>query len=162
MEINVRKAVHSDSESLWDIIEPIIREGITYVFSPDSSREKMLGYWMAADKETYVAEIDGEVVGTFYLKANQPDRGSHVVNAGYMVSPKVAGKGIGKAMAEFSFLEAKRLGYHAMQFNYVVKSNTTAVRLWQKLGFEIVGEIPKAFSHPKTGLSSVLVMYRKL
>jgi ribosomal protein S18 acetylase RimI-like enzyme len=162
MTLNFRLASPSDSESLWEIIGPIIREGSTYVFSPDSSREKMLGYWMAADKKTYVAERNGEVVGTFYLKANQPDRGSHVVNAGYMVSPKVAGRGIGKAMAEFSFLEAKRMGYYAMQFNYVVKSNIVAVRLWQKLGFELIGEIPEAFAHPKTGLSSVLVMYRKL
>jgi ribosomal protein S18 acetylase RimI-like enzyme len=162
MILNFRLATQSDLHSLWEIIEPIIREGNTYVFSPDSSREKMLGYWMAADRETYVAEADGEVVGTFYLKANQPDRGSHVVNAGYMVSPLVAGKGIGKAMAEFSFLEAKRLGFLAMQFNYVVKSNTAAVGLWQKLGFEIVGEIPEAFAHSRTRLSTVLVMYRKL
>ncbi|MDO8967424.1 GNAT family N-acetyltransferase [Algoriphagus sp.] len=162
MTLNFRLASPSDSESLWEIIEPIIREGSTYVFYPDSSREKMLGYWMDADKVTYVAEENGELVGTFYLKANQADRGSHVVNAGYMVSPLVAGRGIGKAMAEFSFLEAKRMGFHAMQFNYVLKSNVAAVRLWQKLGFELVGEIPEAFSHPKTGLSSVLVMYRKL
>lgn len=162
MTLNFRLASPSDSESLWEIIEPIIREGNTYVFYPDSSRDKMLDYWMAADKATYVAEEDGEVVGTFYLKANQPDRGSHVVNAGYMVSPKVAGRGIGKAMAEFSFLEAKRMGFHAMQFNYVVKSNIAAVRLWQKLGFELIGEIPEAFADPKTGLGSVLVMYRKL
>jgi RimJ/RimL family protein N-acetyltransferase len=103
MTLNFRLASPVDSESLWIIIEPIIREGSTYVFYPDSSPEKMLGYWMDADKETYVAEMNGEVVGTFYLKANQPDRGSHVVNAGYMVSPNVAGKGIGKAMAEWFY-----------------------------------------------------------
>jgi ribosomal protein S18 acetylase RimI-like enzyme len=122
----------------------------------------MMGYWLGEDKNTYVAELEGEIAGTFYLKANQPDRGSHVVNAGYMVSPKSAGKGIGKAMAEFSFEEAKRLGFLAMQFNYVVKTNTPAVNLWKKMGFEIVGEVPEAFSHPKFGLTNVYVMYRKL
>jgi ribosomal protein S18 acetylase RimI-like enzyme len=122
----------------------------------------MMDYWLGEDKHTYVAELEGEIVGTFYLKANQPDRGSHVVNAGYMVSPKSAGKGIGKAMAEFSFEEAKRLGFLAMQFNYVVKTNTPAVNLWKKMGFEIVGEVPEAFSHPKFGLTNVYVMYRKL
>lgn len=162
MAIKLRKAVRSDLESLWEIIEPIIREGSTYVFSPDSSKERMMAYWMSEDKATYLAELDGEIVGTFFLKENQPDRGSHVVNAGYMVSKKASGKGIGRAMAEFSFVEAKRLGYQAMQFNYVVKSNTAAVNLWKKLGFEIVGEIPDAFTHPKLGPTNVYLMYRKL
>ncbi|GAA0880982.1 GNAT family N-acetyltransferase [Algoriphagus jejuensis] len=122
----------------------------------------MLNYWLGADKDTYVAELEGDVLGTFYLKANQPDRGSHVVNAGYMVGEKARGKGIAKAMAEFSFVEAKHLGYSAMQFNYVVKSNEGAVVLWKKMGFEIVGEIPDAFLHPTLGLTNVYVMYRKL
>lgn len=152
----------SDSESLWKIIEPVIREGRTYVFSPDSPREKIMRYWLAPDKATYVAELEGVLVGTFFLKANQPDRGSHIVNAGYIVSPETMGKGIGKAMAEFSFSEAKRLGFQAMQFNYVIKSNASAVNLWKKLGFEIVGEVPAAFSHPTLGLTNVYVMYRKL
>ncbi len=158
----LRKANPGDTASLWEIIEPIIRAGETYVFASDSSKEKIMGYWLAADKETYVAELEGEILATFFLKANQPDRGSHVVNAGYIVSPKSSGKGIGKAMAEFSFSEARRLGYRAIQFNYVVKSNTTAVKLWQKLGFDIVGEVPEAFAHPTLGLTNVYVMYRKL
>ena len=158
----LRKAKPEDASVIWSIVEPIIRAGETYVFDPNSSREKMLDYWMAADKQTYVAERDGQILGTFYLKANQPDRGSHVVNAGFMVSPDSSGKGIGKAMAEFSLIEAKRLGYRAMQFNFVVKSNLPAVRLWKKMGFEIIGEIPEAFSHPNLGLTSVYVMYRKL
>ncbi|MFN4000353.1 N-acetyltransferase family protein [Algoriphagus sp.] len=162
MTLSFRKAVQLDSFELWNIIEPIVREGSTYVFSPDSSKEKMMDYWLAQDKATYVTESDGEIVGTFFLKANQPDRGSHIVNAGYMVSPKASGKGIGKAMAEFSFAEAKRLGFQAMQFNYVVKNNTVAVNLWLKLGFEIVGEVPDAFLHPILGPTNILVMYRKL
>jgi ribosomal protein S18 acetylase RimI-like enzyme len=160
--MNFRIATHSDSGSLWEIIKPIIREGSTYVFSPDSSQEKMLNYWLGEDKHTYVAESDGEIVGTFYLKANQPDRGSHIVNAGFMVSPLAKGRGIGKAMAEFAFSEARHLGFQAMQFNYVVKSNTAAIHLWNKLGFAIVGEIPGAFIHPQLGPTNVYVMYRKL
>lgn len=158
----LRKAHPDDTAKLWEIIEPVIRAGETYVFSPDSSREKIMGYWLAPDKATYVAELEGELVGTFFLKANQPDRGSHIVNAGYMVSQNAVGKGVGKAMAEFSFTEAKHLGFQAMQFNYVIKTNISAVNLWKKLGFEIVGEVPDAFSHPTLGLTNVYVMYRKL
>jgi ribosomal protein S18 acetylase RimI-like enzyme len=162
MTLNFRLAAQSDSDALWEIIEPIIREGSTYVFSQNSSKEKMLDYWLGEDKRTYVSESEGKIVGTFYLKTNQPDRGSHIVNAGYMVSRHHLRKGIGKSMAEFAFSEAKRLGYQAMQFNYVVKSNTVAVHLWKKLGFKIVGEVPDAFTHPKLGLTNVLLMYRNL
>ncbi|MBN7813722.1 GNAT family N-acetyltransferase [Algoriphagus sp. H41] len=161
-QLNLRKARPEDASAVWEIIEPIIRAGETYVFSPDTPREKMLDYWLGADKDTYVAVLDGEILGTFYLKANQPDRGSHVANAGYMVGEKARGKGIAKAMAEFSFVEAKRLGYTAMQFNYVISSNTVAVQLWQKMGFKIVGQVPDAFAHPGLGLTDVYVMYRKL
>lgn len=122
----------------------------------------MLGFWFGEDKETYVAVLDGQILGTFFLKANQPDLGSHICNAGYMVSPEAKGKGIGRMMAEFSLPEAKRLGFKAMQFNFVVKSNEVAVKLWLSLGFKIIGEIPEAFQHQEKGLVNALIMYRKL
>ena len=131
----------------------------------------MLGYWFGAEKETYVAVWSepstlagglNQILGTFYLKANQPDLGSHIANAGYMVSPDAKGKGVGRKMAEFSLPEAKRLGFQAMQFNFVVKSNEIAVKLWLSLGFEIIGEIPEAFQHQEKGLVNALIMYRKL
>lgn len=160
--IEIRKATKGDEPRIWKIIEPVIAAGVTYVFAPDSSEEKMLAFWCGADKATYVALLDDKIVGTFFIKANQPDLGAHVANAGYMVAPEAAGKGVGKRMAEFSIGEAKRLGYLAMQFNFVVKSNEPAVRLWQKLGFEIVGEIPEAFRHRENGLTNAYIMYRKL
>lgn len=160
--ITIREAVEADKPQIWEIIKSVISGGDTYVFYPDSSEEKMLDYWFGDEKKVYVAVSDEKVVGTFYLKPNQPDLGSHIVNAGYMVAPESKGKGIGKKMAEFSFEEAKRLGYEAMQFNFVVKSNEVAVRLWQNLGFEIIGEIPEAFQHTENGLTNALIMYRKL
>lgn len=162
MTLNFRKAAQSDSDALWSLMEPIIREGSTYVFSQDSSKEKMMDFWLAQDKSTYVAELDGEIVGTFFLKANQPDRGSHIANAGFMVRPLVNGQGIGKAMAEFALTEAKQMGFQGMQFNYVVKSNLTAVHLWKKLGFDIVGEVSDAFLHPILGPTHIYIMYRRL
>ena len=96
------------------------------------------------------------------MKDNQPGLGSHVANAGYMTSPDAFGKGIGKAMALFSLEEAKNLGYRAMQFNLVIKTNERAVELWKKLGFAIIGEIPEAFNHKSLGLTNAYIMYRKL
>lgn len=160
--LEIRKAIEADKEEVWKIIQAVILTGESYTFSPDSPKEKMLGFWFGEDKETYVAISDNQILGTFFLKSNQPDLGSHICNAGYMVSPEAKGKGIGRKMGEFSLPEAKRLGFKAMQFNFVVKSNEVAVKLWQKLGFEIIGEIPEAFQHKDLGLVNALIMYRKL
>ena len=160
--IELRKAAEQDKPAIWKIIKSVIAGGDTYVFAPDSSEEDMMAYWFAADKYNYVAVLGGEVVGTFWLRANQPGLGSHIANAAYMVSPNAGGKGIGRRMAEFSLEEAKRLGFTAMQFNFVVKSNTVAVKLWQRVGFEIVGEIPDAFDHATNGMTNAYIMHRKL
>jgi len=160
--IEIRSATDSDKPAIWQIIKAVISTGETYVFHPDTSEDEMLDYWFAAEKHVYVAEESKNIVGTFWLKPNYPGLGSHVCNAAYMVSPDAAGKGIGRKMAEFSLDEARRLGFKAMQFNFVVKSNTAAVRLWQSIGMEIIGEIPSAFDHSELGLTNAYVMYRKL
>ncbi len=160
--LEIRKAVETDKNEVWEIIRSVISKGDTYIFAPNSSREKMLDYWFAEDKQTYIALSSNKIVGTFFLKSNQPDLGSHICNAGYMVSEEAKGQKVGKSMAEFSLTEAKKLGYQAMQFNFVVKSNEIAVKLWLKLGFEIIGETPDAFQHQEKGLTNALIMYRKI
>ncbi|WP_128546810.1 GNAT family N-acetyltransferase [Larkinella soli] len=157
-----RPATSSDHDALWAIIHEVISGGDTYVFDPQTPRDQMLAYWCGPDKHTYVATLDGRIVGTFMLKDNQPGLGSHVANAGYMVASDAGGRGIGQAMCAFSLEEARRLGYRSMQFNIVVSTNERAVRLWRKMGFEIIGEIPEAFRHRNLGLVSAYVMYRKL
>ena len=160
--IHIRKATLKDSNEIWNIIKEVIATGDTYVFNPNSSKEKMLEYWFAKNKHTYVALFNKEIAGTFIITNNQPDLGSHVANASYMTAPDATGKGIGKAMGIFSLEEAKKIGYKAMQFNIVVKSNERAVQLWKKLGFEIIGEIPEAFNHKEKGLTNAYIMYKKL
>ncbi|HEY9044727.1 MAG TPA: GNAT family N-acetyltransferase [Ohtaekwangia sp.] len=160
--IQIRKTLPADHDALWEIIQQVIATGDTYVFDPASSREKMLAFWCSADKHTYTAWQNDEVVGTFFLKDNQPDLGSHIANAGYMTSPRAYGQGVGRTMGEFSLHEARRLGYTAMQFNIVIKTNERAVKLWQQLGFTIIGEIPEAFRHKTRGLTNAYIMYQKL
>lgn len=118
--------------------------------------------WLNKPTATYVAELDGAVVGTYTIKPNQPGLGSHVCNCGYMVSAAARGKGIGAAMGEHSQVEAWRLGFLAMQFNLVVSTNEDAVRLWSRLGFEIVGTLPGAFHHSRLGFVDAYVMYKWL
>lgn len=160
--IQIRPTVEADKDSVWQIIKAVIAGGDTYVFDPDTPEDEMLAYWFSPEKRIYVAEDDGEILGTYWLKANQPDLGSHVGNGAYMVSPNAKGKGIGRKMAEHSIEEARRLGFHSIQFNFVVKSNKIAVNLWKSVGFEVIGEIPDAFNHKQNGLTNALIMYRKL
>jgi L-amino acid N-acyltransferase YncA len=160
--IEIRKATSADHDSIWEIIRQVISTGDTYVFDPNSSREKMLAFWYGNDRYTYVAVLDGKIAGSFVLKDNQPDLGSHIANGAYMVLPSASGHGIGKALGAYSIEEARRLGYKAMQFNIVIKSNERAVRLWQSLGFDIIGEIPEAFNHKQNGMTNAYIMYMKL
>ncbi len=158
----IRKAEDRDKPAIWQIIKAVIAGGDTYVFAPDTPEDEMMAYWFLPDKYNYVAVEDGEVLGIYWLRANYPGLGSHVAHGAYMVSPLAKGKGIGKKMAEHSIDQARRLGFTAIQFNFVVKSNTVAVKLWQSVGFEIIGEIPDAFNHSKNGLTNAYIMYRKL
>ena len=162
LELKVRPYAEQDSLEVWGIIEAVIANGETYVFYPNSSREKMMKYWLSPEKKVYVVLMNEEVVGTFTIKPNMPDRASHVANASYMVSPSYEGKGIGLFMANYSLAEAKRLGYTAMQFNIVIKSNERAVNLWKKVGFKIIGEVPDAFDHPRLGMTNAYIMYKVL
>lgn len=153
----------NDAEAAWSIIEPVIEAGDTYTFAPGTPRATMLDWWFAAGHHCYAAENEsGEVLGIFWLRANQPGLGDHVCNAAYMVAPATHGTGIGRKMGEYSLDEARRLGFTAMQFNFVVASNTAAVRLWQSIGMEIIGTIPNAFRHKQNGLTDAYIMYREL
>ena len=162
IKIKIRPAQKEDEPAIWAIIQQVIASGDTYIFAPDSSKEKMFAFWFGSDRYTYVAVVENKVVGTFVIKDNFPDLGSHVANASYMTAPAEFGKGIGRTMGAYSIQEARRLGYYAMQFNIVVKSNERAVKLWQKLGFQIIGEVPGAFNHIKNGYTNTLIMWQKL
>lgn len=160
--MEIRKAADADKQAVWKIIKEVIAGGDTYVFEPETPETEMLDYWFSPEKHNYVAVIEGEIVGAFWLKPNQPGLGSHVGNAAYIVSSAAKGKGVGRRMAEYSLDEARRLGFESMQFNFVVKSNEVAVKLWRSVGFEVIGEIPDAFRHQTNGMTNAYIMYRKL
>lgn len=160
--MDIRLATDDDRDAIWAVIGPTIRAGETYALEPDLDRVAALAYWMGADRETFVAEADGAVLGTYYLKANQAGGGAHVCNCGYMTGAAASGRGVARRMHEHSLERARERGFEAMQFNFVVESNERAVRLWRSLGFAVVGRLPKAFRHPSLGLVDALVMHRML
>lgn len=160
--MKIRAAAESDRAAIWKIFHEVVAAGDTYAIDPDMSREDALTYWFSADTRTYVADSTVGVAGTYILRPNQSGGGSHVANAAFMVAPEARGQGIGRAMGEHCLSEARRLGFRAMQFNFVVSTNESAVRLWQQLRFKIVGILPGAFCHPKKGYVDVYVMYCSL
>jgi len=160
--MQIRPALDADRAAIWKIFHEIISAGETYALDSKMSREEALAYWFRADTRTYVAEKNGRVVGTYILKPNQLGSGSHVANAAFMVASDAQGTGVGRTMAVHCLHEARQSGFRAMQFNYVISTNTPAIGLWQELGFEIVGTLPSAFRHPKKGYVDVYVMFCSL
>jgi ribosomal protein S18 acetylase RimI-like enzyme len=158
----IRPARDGDAEGIWAILEPVIRAGETYALPRDWTRDETLRYWRSPTHEVFVAEDGGQIVGTYFLHANQLGGGSHVCNCGYVTAQWATGRGIALAMCRHSLEHAHTRGFLAMQFNFVVSSNTRAVRLWEHLGFETVGRLPRAFLHPTLGYVDALVMFRRL
>jgi ribosomal protein S18 acetylase RimI-like enzyme len=158
----IRRALAADADAMWRIFRAVVAGGDTYVFAPDTSRDVAIEYFMAPGISSWVTEVDGEVLGMYKLIANYPGLGSHVANASFMVDPAAQGKGVGRAMGEHCLAQAREAGYQAMQFNFVVSTNTAAVELWKKLGFSIVGTLPKTYNHARLGLVDAYVMHRFL
>lgn len=168
----IRPVRDADADDLWRIFQAVVAGGDTYYFPPDTSRTGATQYFLG-EFASFVAEINSprspegsggasRVVGMYKLTPNHPGLGSHVANASFMVDPDAQGRGIGRAMAEHCLAEARRTGYQAMQFNFVVSTNVAAVKLWTTLGFAIVGTLPKAFNHARLGLVDAYVMHRFL
>ena len=163
MSIQIRQAQDSDWAAIWSVLKPVFRAGETYSYPRNMSESETRNAWMSVPAATFVAVNEGgDVLGTYYLKPNQPGQGAHVSNCGYVVSDKARGQGVASRMCQHSQEEAVRRGFKAMQFNLVVSSNEVAVRLWQQLGFKIVGTLPEAFNHPRLGYVDAYVMFKQL
>lgn len=160
--MNIREAREEDWESIWPIFREIVSAGETYAYNPATTKEEAERIWLESPRKVFVFEENDSILGTYYLKTNQAGPGNHVCNCGYMVLSQARGKGLATSMCEHSQKIAIELDYKAMQFNFVASSNEGAVRLWNKLGFETVGDLPKAFNHPSLGYIDALVMYKWL
>ena len=160
--VMIRPAQAQDDDEIWRVIEPTIRAGETYPLPRDLTKTDALSYWSSPQHEVMVAEHEGAIVGTYYLRANNRGGGAHVGNCGYIVAAAAGGRGIGCAMCLHSVEHARARGFRALQFNFVISTNQVAVRLWHRCGFEIVGRLPGAFEHPHAGFVDALVMYRRL
>jgi ribosomal protein S18 acetylase RimI-like enzyme len=151
-----------DDAAIWGLIEPMIRAGETFALPRDMSRDDALAFWTAPGNDVFIAEHARQVVGSYFLHANQLGGGSHVANCGYVTAQHATGRGIARAMCGHSLDHARARGFRAMQYNFVVSTNQRAVQLWQSMGFSIIGRLPGAFAHPVHGDVDAFVMFQTL
>ena len=160
--VSIREIGADEFTLVWPLFHSVVAAGDTYSYPPDLTFEQARDWWTSPPTRCFIAERARLVLGCYMLRPNQPGLGDHVANAGYMVSPAARGQGVASAMCEHSMAQARDAGFTAMQFNFVVSTNTTAVRLWQRHGFRIVGQVPGAFRHADHGPTDVYVMHRHL
>ena len=160
--MQIRPYEPRDAGGVTAMLMPVFRAGDTYAIDPDISATQALAYWTGPERRVFVAEEDGALLSTYYIVRNQKGGGSHVCNCGYVTAAEAQGRGVARAMLAHSLEAAPRLGFKAMQYNFVVATNTRAVETWKRAGFEVVGRLPGAFRHPVQGEVDALVMYRRL
>ena len=161
--LTIRELRESDWAAVWPMLRETFAAGDSYTFAPDSPESEIRKAWVEIPSATFVAcDAAGTIIGTYFIKPNQPGLGAHVANCGYVVAPRAAGQGVATAMCEHSQAWAVAHGFRAMQFNFVVTTNERAVRLWERLGFAVVGRLPGAFRHPQAGFVDALVMFKRL
>ena len=161
--VQIRKYTDGDWPSIWTIFREVVAAGDTYAYDPNWSSEQAREVWVEGPPGHTVVACDGSrVLGTAKMGPNRPGPGSHVATASFMVAGDARGRGVGRALGEYALSWAKDQGYAAMQFNAVVASNLVAVRLWQELGFQIIGTVPEAFAHPTLGRVGLHIMHRYL
>lgn len=158
----IRPATPQDTDAIWAMLEPVFRAGETYAIPTDISKEDTLDYWLGGSHQAWVAEADIGIVGTGYLCPNHKGNADHICNAGFVTAAEARGRGVAQGLLNHILAEARMAGFRAMQFNFVVSTNTGAIALWQRNGFEIVGTLARAFRHPEAGLVDAHVMYQLL
>ncbi|HEY9378532.1 MAG TPA: GNAT family N-acetyltransferase [Jiangellaceae bacterium] len=157
----IREATPADWPAIWRFMHGIVAAGDTFCWEPETPEEDARNKWMH-DRTVVAEDSDGTIMGTAETHPNQGGPGAHIANAGFMVDPEHAGRGVGRALCEHVVTEARADGYRGMQFNAVAESNTRAVTLWRSLGFEVLATVPGGFRHPIHGYVGLHIMYRKL
>ncbi|ROQ78171.1 GNAT family N-acetyltransferase [Streptomyces sp. NBC_01260] len=160
----IREATTGDWPAMWPFFHEIVSAGETFTYPLDLGEGDARDWWLIKSPNRTVVAVadDGTILGTAKMNRNHMGNGSHIASASYMVDPRHAGRGVGRALCEYTIDWARTAGYRAMQFNAVVETNTAAVGLYRSLGFEVLGTLPEGFHHPKQGFVGLHVMHRRL
>ncbi|MFC7624847.1 GNAT family N-acetyltransferase [Microlunatus sp. GCM10028923] len=161
--MEIRTATAEDWPQIWPFFDRIVQARETYAYPLDLTAVQARDLWLQPPPDHAVVAVeDGEVLGSAKMGPNRPGAGSHIGTASFMVDPTRSGRGVGRSLATYMIDWHRRNGFHGIQFNAVVETNTAAVHLWQALGFMIIGTVPDAFDHREHGLVGLHVMYLPL
>ncbi|WP_306368036.1 GNAT family N-acetyltransferase [Nocardiopsis sp. CC223A] len=162
--MQIRTALPADWPAIWPFLHRIVAAGDTFTYPTDLDEETARDMWLLPEPDRTVVAVDGDgrVLGTAKMNRNHGGNASHIASTSYMVDPEHSGKGVGRALCEYSLDWARAAGYRGMQFNAVVEGNERAVGLYRSLGFEVVGTLPEGFDHPQRGFVGLHIMYRRL
>jgi L-amino acid N-acyltransferase YncA len=156
----IRPVADTDWPQLHEIVVEVATAGETYTMEVPTTEQETRELWSG---DHVVVAVDGDtVLGSAKMHPNRPAQGAHVGTASFMVGSAARGRGVGRALAEYAVDWHRAQGFHAIQFNAVVSTNTAAIRLWQSLGFEIVGTVPRAFRLPSGEYADLHVMHLAL
>ncbi|MEU1087310.1 GNAT family N-acetyltransferase [Streptomyces sp. NPDC005576] len=160
----IREATAEDWPAIWPFFHTIVAAGETFTFPTDLDEEQGSGWWLLSHPNRTVVAVDdtGTVLGTAKMNRNHQGNGSHIAGASYMVDPAHSGQGVGRALCAYTVEWAREQGYRAMQFNAVVETNVHAVKLYESLGFEVIGTLPEGFLHPRDGYVGLHIMHLRL
>jgi ribosomal protein S18 acetylase RimI-like enzyme len=158
----IRPASSDDLEDIWRMWKDIMDQKVYFAFDDQTTKEDIIKSWINLNNHCFVAEKVNSIVGAYILKPNQPGYGKHIANASYLVDTTFRGGGIGHQLCVHSIESAKKIGFRGMQFNFVVSTNTMAIRIWERYGFEIIGTIPGGFYHVEKGYVDVYIFFKDL
>ncbi|WP_446663921.1 N-acetyltransferase family protein [Flexivirga sp. B27] len=162
---SIRKATDDDWAQIWPIVQEVLAVGETYTFPADLPELDAREMWLEEPPGCTVVAVDdadGSVLGSAHMGPNRPGPGAHVGTASFMVGSAVRGRGVGRLLGEYAVDWHRAQGFHSIQFNAVVESNTVAVKLWKSLGFTVIGTVPEAFRLPDGRLVGLHVMHLRL
>lgn len=158
----IRAAHEYDWPEIWQLFQEVAAAGDAYAYDEHTPEEIARKLWFEEPAQPFVIDFEGRFAGSYYVRPNQPGRGDHVANAGYMIAAHAQGQGFASLLCAHSLDTARAQGFRAVQFNFVVSTNAGALHVWQKFGFAVVGRVPRAYRHAKLGLVDVLILHREL
>src|SRR6188474_3224303 len=150
--VRIREYAEADWAQVWSIVRDVVRAQETFPYDPAMTEEQAHLVWVERPPALTVVAVDGaRVLGTAKMGANRGGPGAHVSTASFMVADGARGRGVGEALCRFALDWAREKGFAGMQFNAVVETNRAAVDLYRRLGFTLIGTVPRAFAHPTLG-----------
>ena len=163
MNIAVRKYSETDIVQMLRVWNEVVEDGIAFP-QTDCLDEKSGAKYFASQTYCGVAENteNGEILGLYILHPNNIGRCGHISNASYAVCSSARGNGIGERLVRDCLEQARLCGFKILQFNAVVRTNTAARGLYEKLGFIQLGTIEKGFLMKDGSYEDICPYYREL